>query len=997
VQCDGTGLVAVGGDCDDDDASVSPEATETCDEFDVDEDCDGTSDDDDPDGASGKTTWWPDEDGDGYSWAAFYDHSARQDFCEDPGAGWVDSAGSQDCDDTDAGVSPVATETCNGIDDDCDGDVDEDDASDASTWYADADGDGYGDDATEVVQCDGTGLVADGGDCDDDDPAYNPGATEADCTDPNDYDCDGSVGYADADGDGYAACEDCDDTDADVSPDATETCNGIDDDCDGYTDTTAPESISVSDAYSSTANPNGDWSWGYADDAAATELTLYDEHVTDEAATGVEEWRVGGSGRPPSFGRNYTAADVSYGGITLPAGGMSLHPGPSGEYSVLRWTALEDAECELAVDFVGYDGATTAVAVYRSGSLVGSGTVWGKGSTASVSGTVYVAAGETLDFTVGPDGTYYSDTTGIEGTFACRYPPDDGSASDSHPDDDGDGFGDADTTYSACDAPADYLADGSDCDDTDADVSPDATETCNGIDDDCDGDVDEDDASDASTWYADGDGDGYGDPDSTEAACDQPGGYVENADDCDDSSSAAHPGAEEVCDDEDNDCDGTTNEAADGSLSFDGSDDEVVIADDSALELGSAFTFEAWVYPEDADDSPVLAKEGGDGLEYWFGTYYGGFGVLIGDATDADTWGTGLSATRSSGTISTGTWTHIATSWDGSTWTSYQEGVLVGSGSYAGTPPDTSHPVVLGLNSSWDSQWFTGNLRDVRIWNVARTEDEIRDNLFDLSDTSGLVAPWKLDEGSGQVAEDDSGNGLDGVLGDSTSADARDPTWDSTVETRGLEWCDGEDNDCDGDVDEDDASDASTWYEDADEDGYGDESSTIAACGQPTGYAELAGDCDDSDTSLYPGAPVPSGDNAWSYYMSSGTADGDDSGPDYSAFPSSYVGTVSDGETIYNEKSGSAATYGFRAWAYTSSALSTTISVSGDDDVSLFINGSWVAGRSSSGGGWSSGSVEVDCGWSEVEAIVSDSGGRAEFYLDPALGSLFEVVSSAEP
>src|SRR5690606_36549421 len=75
-------------------------------------------------------------------------------------------------------------------------------------------------------------------DSDDADPAFFPGAAEDDCTDPTDYNCDGSVAWADDDGDGWAACEACDDLDAAVHPGAEERCNGVDDDCDGVVDAT---------------------------------------------------------------------------------------------------------------------------------------------------------------------------------------------------------------------------------------------------------------------------------------------------------------------------------------------------------------------------------------------------------------------------------------------------------------------------------------------------------------------------------------------------------------------------------------------------------------------------------------------------------------------------------------------------------------------------------------------------------------------------------------
>ena len=61
------------------------------------------------------------------------------------------------------------------------------------------------------------------------------------------------------------------------------------------------------------------------------------------------------------------------------------------------------------------------------------------------------------------------------------------------------------------------------------------------------------------------------------------------------------------------------------------------------------------------------------------------------------------------------------------------------------------------------------------------------------------------------------------------------------------------DNDCDGAVDEDDAIDASTWYEDGDGDNYGDPASSTTACDQPAGYTDDATDCDDGDGDVNPG------------------------------------------------------------------------------------------------------------------------------------------------
>ena len=121
-------------------------------------------------------------------------------------------------------------------------------------------------------------------------------------------------------------------------------------------------------------------------------------------------------------------------------------------------------------------------------------------------------------------------------------------------DHDGDGFGNNDFTAIACEAPESYTADSSDCDDLDATAYPGGTEVCDDADNDCDGDIDED-ATDGGTYYADTDGDGFGDS-SSATGCDMPSGYVEDDADCNDSSDAIHPDADEVCDDIDNDCDG---------------------------------------------------------------------------------------------------------------------------------------------------------------------------------------------------------------------------------------------------------------------------------------------------------------------------------------------------------------------------------------------------------------------------------------------------------
>jgi hypothetical protein len=125
-----------------------------------------------------------------------------------------------------------------------------------------------------------------------------------------------------------------------------------------------------------------------------------------------------------------------------------------------------------------------------------------------------------------------------------------------YPDADDDSYGDEAAVTVGCEAPDDHILEGGDCDDLAPEVNPEALERCDGVDNNCDGAVDEDSAVDASTWYADGDGDGVGIDGDTVTACDPPEGYAATAGDCDDAEPANFPGNVERCDGIDNDCDG---------------------------------------------------------------------------------------------------------------------------------------------------------------------------------------------------------------------------------------------------------------------------------------------------------------------------------------------------------------------------------------------------------------------------------------------------------
>jgi hypothetical protein len=192
----------------------------------------------------------------------------------------------------------------------------------------------------------------------------------------------------------------------------------------------------------------------------------------------------------------------------------------------------------------------------------------------------------------------------------CDGESDEDDASDAstwYADVDADGYGDPDTSTTACALPSGYLEDATDCDDSDDAQFPGADEYCNLEDDDCDGEVDESGALDESTWYLDADGDGYGDSEESTLGCELPSGYSANSIDCDDGAAHIHPYADEICDGEDTDCDPSTGE--EGLVSLEDASGDFW---DLSEEFNGSETDPA---------APVLDSEDGT---YWFceGTHY---------------------------------------------------------------------------------------------------------------------------------------------------------------------------------------------------------------------------------------------------------------------------------------------------------------------------------------------------------------------------------------
>ncbi len=588
-------FVAAAGDCDDVKGGINPKAVEVCDG--IDNDCDGKTDEND---ASDAKTWYADKDGDGFGNKLAFTRA-----CNQP-SGYV--ADTTDCNDGSGAAKPGGEEMCDGIDNDCDAKVDEPDATDAKTWYADKDLDRYGNSGASTRACrQPTGFVADATDCDDARGGVKPSGIEV--CDGIDNDCDGTVDendatnaktwYADADGDGFgdkdstaracsapagfiAAAGDCDDGKGSVNPKGAEVCDGIDNDCDAKVD--EPD---ASDAKTWYADKDGDrfgsklsstrscnQPSGFVSDAtdcndAASNANPDAGEVcdgrdndcdgtTDEPdASDAKTWyadkdldRYGDSGSskracyaPSGHVANSDDCDDSKGSIK--PGGTELCDGV-------------DNDCDGSLDEPDAANAKTWYADSDGDSFGDRGS----STRACTAPTGYVADTRDCDDgkgSVNPNAGEVCDGADND----CDGKTDEPDASDAKTwfsDADADGYGDANATTRACSQPRGYVSDSSDCNARTAAVNPGADERCDGLDNDCDGTTDEDNAVDAKTWYADRDGDRFGDERNSSRACKVPQGHVADSRDCDDSSDKAFPGGREVCDDLDNDCDGTTDE-----------------------------------------------------------------------------------------------------------------------------------------------------------------------------------------------------------------------------------------------------------------------------------------------------------------------------------------------------------------------------------------------------------------------------------------------------
>ena len=808
----------VPGDCDDYDGAVNPDAVELCDG--KDNNCDGTADEGFPDLNDNGIADCVDDDDDGDGLTDFfdncpqisnpeqedYDFDGKGDVC-DPDDDNDLTPDEDDCAPFDAEVHLGAQELCDGLDNNCDGVLDDEDSGGCQPHYVDLDEDEFGEEHDFACLCapDDEFSTVIAGDCDDDEPAVNPDAEEV--CDGIDNDCNAEIddGYPDTDQDGLADCTDKDD-DNDGVNDGLDNCQWV-------------------------ANPGQDD--GDEDGAG-------DACDSDDDGDGHDDEEDCAPGDPAIFPGAPEVCD----GIDNNCDGDADEPGAEGCSELFKdqdgdgYGKNSDSLC-LCEAWEAYTGLTD-------------------GDCNDLNQDINPAAAELCD---GLDNNCNGDND--EGFSDSD---DDGIANCIDDDDDNDGVPDSadncvlkpnedqldsdmDGMGDECDQDDDNdgWADSVDCEPLNSKVSPGHDEKCNGIDDNCDGVADDEGAAGCQTYYFDGDSDGFGVTQNSKCICEASGSYTASLNgDCSDGNDQINPGVAEECDGLDNDCDGDVDEGfTDADL--DGLADCIDPDDDNDLVL------------DEDDNCPTVPNADqkdtdGDGQ---------------GNACDGDADGDGFGDDVDCGPLDPEIYpgadekcNGLDDNCDGTP----DEEDAVGCNLYFADVDndgwgDAGDAKCLCGETGKYTAALEGDCNDTnnQVHPGAAEEcngiDDDCNGAADDEDAAGCI-PYYMDgdaDGYGLPGDSHCYCLPKGGWSSTNNLDCNDA--DADVNPGVAEACNGKDDDCDSAVDEEDATGCDNYYKDSDNDDYGAPGVSHCYC-DPTGiWSALNGDdCNDSNSAVNPDA-----------------------------------------------------------------------------------------------------------------------------------------------
>lgn len=197
--------------------------------------------------------------------------------------------------------------------------------------------------------------------------------------------------------------------------------------------------------------------------------------------------------------------------------------------------------------------------------------------------------------------------------------------------------------------------------------------------------------------------------------------------------------------------------ASNYALEFNGSNDYVSVPDSNSLDLTTGMTIEAWIKLHTISDPRMIVSKWNDLTYDWSFT-------LKKDNNDAKSSfelskgsGNDLLYLRSSSNTPTNQWLHIAATYDSSFGKLYFDGYENSSKAVSGSINISSADLLIGAVRTWTGfEDFDGMIDEVRIWNYARSEQQLQDHMYYslTGNEQGLVGYWNFDEGTGNTLGD---------------------------------------------------------------------------------------------------------------------------------------------------------------------------------------------------------------------------------------------------